>query len=102
MWGLTHAFLTASNNNVGIAKLNGLTAKGNRAQARSAKLVNAVSRFFNGNTGIDGGDAGRVLSGTGGKNLPEDNFINISRRNPGTLKGSFDGNFTKIICRNGA
>jgi len=60
-----HAFLTAGDDDSGVAELDVLGASGDRAQARAADLVDTPGRALNRQAGIDMRLAGRVLALTG-------------------------------------
>jgi hypothetical protein len=74
MRGQRHAFLATRNDDFSIAKLNMLGTDSNRAQAGPAQLVNAPSRAFLWQACVDMGLPRRVLTLTGGQDLPHDGF----------------------------
>ena len=100
VWRLAHAFLAAGDDNGTVAELDGLGTQGHRAQPRSAKLVDAVSRLFERNPGPDSGLAGRILTGAGGQNLTQDDFSDIRRIDSGAAQRLYDRGFAQGMGRN--
>src|SRR5215468_6331839 len=69
-----HGFLTASDDDFGIAVEQGLVAERHGAQARAAELVDAPGGAFDGNAGRDRSLAGRVLALGSGQDLAHDDL----------------------------
>src|SRR3546814_4016893 len=69
-----HALLSARNHDAGVAKLDRLGGKRNRAQARAAELIDADRGGFLPDPRINCGLAGRVLPLPCGQYLAEDDF----------------------------
>ncbi len=72
-----HVFLTARNNNVRIARENGLRAHGHGAQAGPAHLIDGQGRFLFRDAGLDRGLARRVLPLRRGKNLAQNHIVDF-------------------------
>ena len=69
-----------------------LQAESDRAQARTAKLVHAPRRLLLRNAGRHGGLPRRILTLAAGKDLAQDDFIDIFGRDIGSFERAFDGN----------
>ena len=96
MGGLAHAFLTTSDDDVSVTKLYRLHTHGDRTQAGSTKLIDLNRRRFDRYAGLDGRLPRRVLAGTRGEDLTEQNFIDICRVRLCPLQGFLDGKRAEI------
>ncbi len=101
MRGHAHGFLAAGDDDFGIAVEQRLIAERDRAQAGTAKLVDAPGRAFNRNAGGDRGLAGRVLTLRCGQDLAHDDLGDAARLDTGPLEGGLDGDGAEIMGRHG-
>src|SRR6516225_7246544 len=99
---LAHAFLTASDDDLGIAVADRLIAERYSTQARAAELVDPISRYLIGDAGGDCGLAGRVLAFTRGKDLAHDHFGNVSRLDMGPTQSLDDCDLAELVRRQAA
>jgi hypothetical protein len=96
-----HGFLTAGDDNFGIAIEQRLVAQCHRAQARTAQLIDAPGWAFHRDTGRDRGLTGRVLALRRGQDLTHDHLGNTARLNARALQRSLDGDGAEIVGRRG-
>ena len=88
---LGHAFLPARDDNARIAGGDLLRCQSHRAQARTAKLIDAKGGVFHRNASIHRSLARRVLPRTGGQDLAQDHLIHFRTFNAGAFHGGLDG-----------
>ena len=94
---LAHAFLAAGDDDVGIAHLDRLEAQRHRAQAGTAKLIDAIGGLLDGNAGVDGGLTGGVLPGAGGQHLTQHDFGHFTRLDARALQRFPDRDFAQVM-----
>src|SRR5262249_1998752 len=93
---LAHAFLAAGDDDLAVAELDRLRTQRHRAQARAAELVDGIGRLLDRAAGGDGRLAGRVLAGSGGEDLAEDDLAHLARLNLGALQRFGDGDLSEV------
>ncbi len=74
---LAHAFLTAGNNQLGIAATNGLNRHVHGFEAGTADLVDGDGWHARWQAGINAGLARRVLAAACSENLSHDDFVDL-------------------------
>ena len=94
-----HVFLTASGDDVRIAKLNVLCCKRHGAKARATNLVNGPSGRFDWKTRIHMCLTRRVLALTCCQNLTKDRLGNVSGIYAGAFDKALQHRCTQIMCR---
>ena len=93
---LAHAFLSAGDDHVRLAELDGLEALRDGTQARAADLVHEVGGAVLGDAGGQQCLACRVHAGGRGQDLAEHNFIDIFSRDAGALQRARDGDGAQL------
>ena len=84
---------------VGIAVQDCLIAKRHRAQARTAKLVNAPGRALDRDAGRDRGLTGRILALTRGQDLSHNDLGDLLAFDTGPLQRRLDGDLAQFVRR---
>ncbi|MNH17254.1 hypothetical protein D3C79_769210 [compost metagenome] len=97
--GKAHVLLAAGDDYLGVTAADGLSGQVQCLQARTADLVQGHCRHAEGQAGLDRGLACRVLPGTGGKHLAEDDFVDLRRGQPGLFQQALDHGGTQVYCR---
>ena len=72
-----HVFVTAGDDDPGVAKPHGLGRQRHRAQTRTADLIDGHGRFFLGDAGADRGLARGVLALTGLQHMTHDGLVDV-------------------------
>src|SRR5204863_2986001 len=80
---LAHALLAAGDDDLAVAVADRLVAERDRAQPRTAQLVDPVRRHLIGDAGRHRGLARRVLALAGGEDLAENDFRPLGGFDPG-------------------
>lgn len=94
-----HAFLTASHNNIGVAKLNVLGAKCDSPKAGAADLIYTPSSTFLRQARVNMRLSCGILTLSGAQNLTHDRLRDVTFVDACTLYRSFDYRGSKIMCR---
>jgi hypothetical protein len=93
----THAFLTACDDDVRIAKLDVLRAKGDSAQARAADLIDAPCGGFLRQTSIDMRLTRGILALASRENLAQNGFRDFRFLDACAIHNRFDHRSAKIM-----
>ena len=96
---LAHGFLAARDHDFGIAVEDGLIAERDRAQARTAQLVNAPGWALDRNASGDRGLPRRILSLTRGQDLTHDHLGHLRRVHAGALERLLDRDLAQFMRR---
>src|SRR4029450_4039924 len=84
---------------LGVAVEDGLVAERDRAQPRTAELVDAPGRTLDRNAGGDRSLAGRVLALTGGQDLTQNDLGDLRPLDVGTLERLLDRDLPQFVGR---
>src|SRR4030067_3491810 len=98
MRGKAHIFLAAGNDDMGITACDALGSQMNCFQTPATDLIDSNARHFMWHTRFYSGLAGRVLTGTRGQYMTENDFINLVRLNPGPFQDRADDPGAKDVC----
>ena len=77
----------------------GLVTKRDGAEPGAAKLIHTIGRLLDWNPGIDGCLPRRILTGSGGQNLPQDHLGDLLRLNPGAFQDLGNGDLAQGMRR---
>ena len=95
-----HAFLAAGDDDLGVAAQDVLGAERDRAQTRTADLVDAPGGRFDRQAGLDMRLAGRVLALGRGQHLAEDGFRHFALLDAGTGNDGLEHGRAQLMGRN--
>ena len=94
-----HGLLAAGDHDLAVAVQDRLIAERDRAQARTAQLVDAPGGAFDRNAGGDRGLPRRVLALTGGQDLPHDDFGDAAAFDAGALQRRLNRDLAELMRR---
>src|SRR5262249_10643014 len=96
---LAHGFLASRHHDLGVAVEDGLVAERDRAQPRTAELVDAPGRTLDRNAGGDRSLAGRVLALAGGQDLTQNDLGDLRPLDVGALERLLDRDLPQFVGR---
>src|SRR6476619_4231460 len=99
MGGLLHRFLTAGDDDIGIAIGDLLHADRDGAKTRSAELIEGPGGLFLRHARLHGSLTGRILTLTGGQNLAHDDLVDLAWLDLCPLHGRLDRGRAELMGR---
>jgi hypothetical protein len=99
---LAHAFLTAGDNDFGVARPDRLEAERHGAQAGAAQLIDAIGGLLDRDAGVDRRLAGGVLPGSRRQHLPQHHFGHLARLDARALQRFANGHLAQVVGRHRA